>query len=423
MKFRLKPSIQTMSCVFAALGLLLAYCDIPMLAQGAKVFAELFVNLLKLISLPLLFFSIVSSLGGMKDTTQLKTLGVKTLSYTLLTTFIAAGVALLVYLWIDPATGSDLKVQGSQEFTASQVTGSYWSFLYKSIPSNALEPFLQNNVLGVLFLAIFISIALIALPQDNKKFLNNQFENLFALLLKMANYLIYLMPPAVACFIILFFKDIDNGLDYKSLFLYLCCIVGANLIQAVIVLPTLLIYKRIKPWQLFYHMLPALTLAFFSKSSAATLPMSIKCAEKAKFRPALASFSFSLCSTINMNACAAFILITVLFNSSIYGVELSSGEHLSWIFIASIAAIGNAAVPMGCYFLASSFLASANIPLQIMGVILPLYTLLDMLETAINVWSDACIAAIIEKEADLTAEDTLFTTARPLTAGPDKVSI
>lgn len=260
-------------------------------------------------------------------------------------------------------------------------------------------------MLGVLFLAVFISLALLSLPQKNKVELNRLFDSLFALILKMASYIMYLMPVAVACFIILFFNDLKNGLEFKSLFLYLCCIVGANLIQALVVLPLFLLYKRINPLQLFYHMLPALTLAFFSKSSTATLPMSIKCAEKAKFNPGLASFSFSLCSTINMNACAGFILITVLFNSSIYGIEFSTAELISWIFIASIAAVGNAAVPMGCYFLASSFLASSNIPLQIMGIVLPAYTLLDMLETAINVWSDSCIAAVLDKEALETVGD------------------
>ena len=405
MKNRPRLSIQTTSCLFALVGLLFAYLDFPLINQFAKSFSELFVNLLKLISLPMLFFSIIASLGGMKDTSQLKTLGMKTLKYTLLTTFIAAGVALMVYLWIDPATGSDLKVEGIGNLSVKEIKGSYWDFLYKSIPNNILEPFIKNNVLGVLFLAVFISLALIALPQKNKQGLNQFFDNLFALILKMASYLMYLMPVAVGCFIILFFNDLKNGLDFKSLFLYLCCIVGANLIQAIIVLPTFLLYKRINPLQLFYHMAPALTLAFFSKSSSATLPMSIKCAEKAKFNPGLASFSFSLCSTINMNACAGFILITVLFNSSIYGVEFTTAEYLSWIFIAGIAAVGNAAVPMGCYFLASSFLASSNIPLQIMGVILPVYTLLDMLETAINVWSDACIAAVLDKEASATADE------------------
>jgi len=99
-----------------------------------------------------------------------------------------------------------------------------------------------------------------------------------------------------------------------------------------------------------------------------------------------------------MNACAAFILTTVLFVSMSNGIAFTGPEMFLWIFIATIAAIGNAGVPMGCYFLASAFLAAMNVPLNILGVILPFYTMIDMLESAINVWSDSCVAAVVDKE-------------------------
>lgn len=79
----------------------------------------------------------------------------------------------------------------------------------------------------------------------------------------------------------------------------------------------------------------------------------------------------------------------------------SPAEMVLWIFIATIAALGNAGVPMGCYFLASAFLAAMNVPLNILGIILPFYSLIDMLETAINVWSDSCVATIVYKETEM----------------------
>jgi Na+/H+-dicarboxylate symporter len=99
-----------------------------------------------------------------------------------------------------------------------------------------------------------------------------------------------------------------------------------------------------------------------------------------------------------MNGCAAFILTTVLFVSMSNGVPYTLFEMILWIFIATIAALGNAGVPMGCYFLSSALLAAMNVPLPILGVILPFYSLIDMLETSINVWSDACVTAIVDKE-------------------------
>jgi Na+/H+-dicarboxylate symporter len=105
-----------------------------------------------------------------------------------------------------------------------------------------------------------------------------------------------------------------------------------------------------------------------------------------------------------MNACAGFILITVLFVSMSNGVTSSPIEMILWVVIATIAAIGNAGVPMGCYFLSTAFLAAMNVPLHILGIILPFYTLIDMLESAINVWSDSCVAAVVDKELKQTAE-------------------
>jgi Na+/H+-dicarboxylate symporter len=135
--------------------------------------------------------------------------------------------------------------------------------------------------------------------------------------------------------------------------------------------------------------------------------MAMRCAEEnVKVSRKVASFTLPLCTTINMNACAAFILTTVLFVSMSNGIVYSPLEMIVWIFIATIAAVGNAGVPMGCYFLASAFLAAMNVPLNILGIILPFYTLIDMLESAINVWSDSCVAVIVNKEVALASELT-----------------
>ncbi|MBI3211548.1 MAG: cation:dicarboxylase symporter family transporter, partial [Simkania negevensis] len=106
-----------------------------------------------------------------------------------------------------------------------------------------------------------------------------------------------------------------------------------------------------------------------------------------------------LCSIINMNGCAAFILITFLFVSHQEGLYYSMLGATFWIFMATLAAIGNAAVPMGCYFLTSALLAGMGVSLKTMGLILPLYPFFDMVETALNVWSDSCVTALVDQEA------------------------
>lgn len=390
----------------AAFGILAGYLQLPILFTIASITSEIFVNFLKLVSLPIIFLSVVSNASGMENISEVKVLGKKVLKYTLLTTLIAASLSLLLFVLIDPVSSQAVSKMIDGSSTAEHP--SYFNYLLKSIPSNFLQPFVENNVIGVLFIAVIFSLSTLSLPKENRAALHSLFSSLYAAVMKMTSWIVKLMPIAVWSFLTLFVKDIAEGLEIKSLALYLSCVVAANLIQALVVLPIFLKLKKVSPKALFKGMLPALSLAFFTKSSSATLPMSIKCAEETvKLSPKVSGFAFPLCTSINMNGCAAFILTTVLFVSVSNGISYTPIEMVSWIFIATIAAIGNAGVPMGCYFLSSAFLAAMNIPLNILGAILPFYTLIDMLETSVNVWSDACVVAVVDREISQTALESI----------------
>ncbi|MBN9378178.1 MAG: dicarboxylate/amino acid:cation symporter [Chlamydiales bacterium] len=381
-----------------SLGIVAGYLNhsgINLAAQGAS---DIFINLLKLVSLPIIFLSIVSTASGMESARELKTLGQKVLKYTLLTTVLAATLALVLFVIIDPVR-SQIQEIATQPAQSVQKQGSYFKYLQQIIPSNIVRPFSDNNVIGVLFIALLLSLSIIALPTENRKILHAFFSSLYAAIMKMTTWIIKIMPIAIWAFITLFIHDLHEGLEIESLALYLGTVVAANLIQGFVVLPLLLKFKKISPLRTAKGMLPALSVAFFTKSSNAALPMAMKCAEeRVGVSRRVASFSLPLCTTINMNGCAAFILITVLFVSMSHGVSYTAFEMILWIFLATIAAVGNAGVPMGCYFLSSAFLATMNVPLNILGVILPFYTLIDMVETALNVWSDSCVATIVDSE-------------------------
>ncbi|CCB86948.1 MULTISPECIES: dicarboxylate/amino acid:cation symporter [Parachlamydia] len=383
-------------------GLLAGYMNLPWIDQGASIVSEIFINLLKLVSLPIIFLSIVATASGMKSAHDIRFMGLKVLKYTLMTTIFAATVALILYVLIDP-TSSQIAVQFTDAPKTNQ-TG-YLTYLLNAIPSNIVQPFSENNVIGVLFLAMLFSFATLSLPNDKRELLHSFFSGLYAAIMKITTWIVWLMPFAIFAFLTLFIRDMREGLEIKSLALYLSCVVIANLVQGLLILPVFLKIKKISPFQTAKGMFPALSLAFFSKSSSATLPLAMKCAEdRLKISREVAGFSFPLCTTINMNGCAAFILTTVLFVSMNAGVVFTPIEMIAWIFIATIAAVGNAGVPMGCYFLASAFLATMNVPLNVLGVILPFYTLIDMLETAINVWSDSCVTTVVHHEiAELAA--------------------
>ncbi|MGL9725503.1 MAG: dicarboxylate/amino acid:cation symporter [Wolbachia sp.] len=372
------------------------YLNNEVIFEVAKLFSDIFISLLKLISLPLVFLSIVSTVSGLKDSIEIKVLLKKTLFYTLLTTIIAVFVALSFYLLIDPVRKNFIS---NTIESVSDSSHNYFSYLKSLIPSNFVQVFLENNVIGSILIAFLMGGAIISLSREKQDVLHQMFSALFDMLLKIAQGLLKLIPIAVWSFITCFLHELKGGSEFHSLFWYFACIMSANFVQAFVILPLLMWYKGISPIQTLRGVMPALTLAFFSKSSSATLPTSIDCVQnKLKVSKKLSSFILPICTTINMNACAAFILITVMFVAEMNGHTFSLSEMFIWIFLATGAAIGNAGVPMGCYFMATSYLVSMNVPLYIMGLILPIYTIIDMFETTINVWSDVCVTQIINKE-------------------------
>ena len=183
------------------------------------------------------------------------------------------------------------------------------------------------------------------------------------------------------------------------------CVLLANCVQGLIVLPAMLVYYRVSVLKMARAVWPALMMAAVTKSSTATLPLTMRCIdEKTSISKESSKVILPLCCTVNMNGCAAFIYITVLFVSQINGVEFSFVDQLVWIALSVIAAFGNAGVPMGCYFMASAYLVNMNVPTDMMGLILPFYAFIDMVETPLNIWSDVSILAVIDQKSHLQSE-------------------
>jgi len=386
-------------------GLITAIAPFPFLISIANETSDIFIRFLKLICTPIIFLSIISTISGMKNVQEMKFLGFKTLKFTLFTTIIAAFIGLMLFELIQPAATSTI----SKDFISNDI--SYLDAVKQIIPDNIFKAFSENNVIGVAFIAFILGFAALGLPKNQQQTINSFFSAFFAAFLKITGFIVKIIPIAIWSFTTQFVLEVLKGnFNIKIIGSYVICVILANLIQGIIVLPIILKRKKISPIKLFKSMSEALTIAFFSKSSNAALPVTIRCAEeKFKIPRKISNFTFPLCSVINMNACASFILITVLFVGSEAGIAFSFYSKLGWAILASIAAIGNAGVPMGCYFLATAFLSGMGAPLHMMGIILPIYAFLDMLETAINVWSDSCITAIVAK--DLEESETIPTSS------------
>jgi Na+/H+-dicarboxylate symporter len=364
----------------------------------AEVISRVFIKLLQLISLPIVFLAILSTLSGIQNLTHAKSLGSSVLKYTVFTTIIAAVIALTLFLTINPV---EKNVIGTSLIAPGIPNQTYLETVLKMIPNNLLGAFAENNVLGVVIIAFMLGFATLTLPRAQQESFHQLMSTLFQVLLQLTKALIVCLPIGIWAFTALFVKEAI--VDFKKVELlgwYLVCILGANLLQMFVILPLFLKFKGISPWTTFKAVSPALMMAFFSKSSSATLPLTLECnIQRNKVRPEIAKFCLPICSVINMNGCAAFILVTVLFVASSTGMTFTNWELVFWVVMATIASIGNASVPMGCYFLASALLIGLKVPLDtLMGMILTVYVLIDMVETSLNVWSDCVITKIIDTE-------------------------
>jgi Na+/H+-dicarboxylate symporter len=384
------------------LGILTSYSGISLLIILASEVSKIFINLLMLISLPLIFLSIVSTISGMQSFEEMKQLGKITLKYTLSTTIVEAFIAFVLFRLINPVRG----VVAAAPQVARGGIGDfsfYFSFIAKIIPSNIIEPFSSNaNIASTVFLALMISLAILSLPIENKKILHSFFSSLFAAVLKVTNFIILIIPLGVWAFttvVIGDFRAKTAGISIKGLFLYVLCVLLAEFIHGFVILPLFLLFKKISPLKIFRGMAESVMIAFFSRSSTVALPISLRNAEKKLgISKRVANFVFPLCTTVNMNGAAIFIFVTVLFVAMSNGISFSMLDMFLWVFIATFAAVGNAGVAMGSYFLSSAFLAALGVPLHVLGIILALNTVLDMFETGLNIWSDGCVAAVVEKE-------------------------
>jgi len=379
-------------------GIFSGLSDISILKDFGLLISDIFIKIFKCISLPIIALSIIVTLSSYNNADDsMRKIWQKTIFYTLSTTIVAAMVACLLYLAINPKNVA-LIAGEAVIIPANKV--SYLQHILNLIPSNIFSPFLEHQVMGVLFVGMVIGIAIRYIPDiESRRVITNFFKGAHGIFLVVTGWVVKIIPIGLYGFITATVVQLKEGMDIKGIGEYLVIVVGANLIQGFVVLPLWLKKNNIAPFKAMKEMLPALSIAFFSKSSAGTLPVTMETIEKnLNVDPKVSRFVLPLCTTINMNGCAAFIFATVIYLMQNYGMDVSISTLSMWIIISTIAAIGNAGVPMGCFFLSASLLASMNVPITLLGVILPFYSIIDMIETALNVWSDSCVAKVVDEK-------------------------
>ena len=385
------------------IGTVLGMLGVGWIDSVTNFVATIYTRLFQFVAIPTIALAVTTTLarfGTQKDTGRIFR---HTLTYTLLTTVAAAAVGMLLYRFIAPDNLPLDAFQGDTGIdSVKQELGdaSYMDYIIGIVPDNVLRPLVEGNVLSLLLIAVAVGIALARMPEtDSKRTLMNGLNGLQNLVSTLIHWLIDILPIGIVAFAAQLSAEITAGTVVTSIGKYVAVILGGNLLQFCVVLPLFLMARGLNPIRVARAMTPAVLMALFTKSSAATLPVTIQSAEeRLGVDSRVARFVLPICTTINMNGCAAFIFVTSLFVMQNGGVEITWGTMIMWLFISVVAAIGNAGVPMGCYFLTLSLMSGVGAPIAIMGIILPVFTVLDMIETAENVWSDSCVAAMTDRD-------------------------
>jgi len=356
------------------------------------VVGKMFIAALKMLVVPLVFFSLVSGVMGIGDITKLGKVGVKSFGLYVLTTAVAIAMAITLAISVIPLIGVTSQTPTSS-FVAQEAP-PLADVLVNIIPSNIIEAFASGNMLQIIFFAILFGISLLMTGEKTKE-ITKGIEVLNEAMMKMVGIIMSAAPIAV--FALLAKALSELGFDLLAqLGVYVIVIVTA-LILHVFGTQSVLFYAftRLNPMILFKKLRDVQIFAFSTSSSNATIPVSLT--KRIGVDNSVASFTVPFGATINMDGTAIMQGVATVFIAHIYGVELGLGGYLTVILMSVLASIGTAGVPGVGLVMLSMVFVQVGLPVEGIGLILGVDRLLDMMRTAVNVTGDAVVSAIVAK--------------------------
>lgn len=364
---------------------------------------NLFLQLLKMVIIPLIFSSIVTGVGGIGSPENMGRLGFKTISFYILTSLLAIVLGLVMVNLVRPGIGIDLSQAGNiKELPAA--SQSIGRILLNAIPDNIFKSMASGDMLPIIFFAMTFGLFTNMVKKDSQQPILSFFNAVFEIMMKITMAVIKLTPFGVfAIMATVISQYAGNGEAviniFSSLGLYMLTVISALLIHSMVTLPLIMWFTvRINPWKHFRNMSIPLLTAFSTSSSSATLPLTMEAVEnKDGVSNKISSFTLPLGATINMNGTALYECVAVIFISQAYGIELTWVQQTIVVLTALLAAIGSAGIPMAGLVMMAIVLKAVGLPLEGIGLVLAVDRILDMFRTTVNVYGDTCAAAIIAK--------------------------
>lgn len=394
-------------------GLVLSFVDGggDFIGDFIKPFGTIFINLLKLIAIPLILASLIKGVSDLKDISKLSQMGGRTILTYVATTLIAVTIGLILVNTIQP--GKSISVETRQELVeayatdadqkreaaAKQQEAGPLQALVDIVPSNIFAAATNNrNMLQIIFFALFFGIGMILLPEESSQPVKAFFDSFNAIILKLIDMIMMAAPYGVFALLAALVVEAPSLELFQALALYAVTLLlglGAMIIVYSIIVK---VFTGRSPSTFFKGIAPAQLLAFSTSSSAATLPITMECVEEnLGVDKEVASFVLPIGATINMDGTSVYQGVAAVFIAQAFGLDLSLSAQLGIIFTATLASIGTAAVPSAGIVMLVIVLAQAGIPEAGLALIFAIDRPLDMCRTIVNVTGDAAVSMLVGK--------------------------
>ncbi|WP_318640669.1 dicarboxylate/amino acid:cation symporter [Flavobacterium ardleyense] len=380
-----------------------------------KPFGTIFINLLKMIAVPLILVSLINGLADLQDISKLSKLGGRTVGLYLCTTVIAVSLGLVLANLVKP--GSYIN-QESRESLLSSFAGDAaqkiqlaetaknqgpLQSLVDIVPENVFFAMGDNSkMLQVILFAILIGVGLILIEPKKAEPVSAFFRGLNDVILKIIDIIMLAAPIGVFALMAALMVEIPDFSTLQALLVYAATVLTGLLLMIFVLYPSLLmIFAKVSPRRFFSAMMPAQLLAFSTSSSAATLPVTMeRVTEHLGVDEEVSSFVLPLGATVNMDGTSLYQAVAAIFIAQAFGLELDLSTQLMIVVTATLASIGSAAVPSAGMVMLVIVLGQAGIPEAGLALIFAIDRPLDMVRTVVNVTSDAAVATIVAKSVD-----------------------
>ncbi|WP_238372306.1 dicarboxylate/amino acid:cation symporter [Heliomarina baculiformis] len=357
---------------------------------------KMFVNALKMLVVPLVFFSLINGVTGIGDIRILGRVGGKSFVLYLTTTAIAIAVAILLATLVGPGQGFNMEGVDTSGVTGKEAP-SVWDVFAGIVPTNPVAAFANGDMLQVIFYTVILGVAVLMLGGRSKAFVEGC-EYMNELMMKVVSIVMAFAPYGVFCLIAKTFTE--QGIElFGPVLAYVLTLVAALFLHLFVTLMLMLkLFTGLNPFIFMQKMRPAQIFAFSTASSNATIPVTLRSVtERVGVDNSVASFCVPFGATINMDGTAIMQGVATVFLANVYGIDLGLGGYITVIAMAVLASIGTAGVPGVGLVMLTMVLSQVGLPIEGIALILGVDRLMDMIRTAVNITGDAVVSTIVAK--------------------------